>query len=95
MLEMGTSGLTSGEWKRDARWDIQAPTTERVGLSYGPPTHYRATPRLHRFKTSLWLFFRPGPIVEPESGRAADLNSNHRNISPRFGAGSVDRVPTE
>ena len=32
---MGTSGLTSGEWKRNARQATQAPTTERVGLRYG------------------------------------------------------------
>ena len=35
MPEMGTSGLMSGEWKRSAWQDTQAPATERAGLSYG------------------------------------------------------------
>jgi hypothetical protein len=36
MPETGTSGLMSGEWKRSAGRDIQAPATERAGLGYGP-----------------------------------------------------------
>lgn len=36
MPETGTSGLMSGEWKRNARRDIQAPATKRAGSSYGP-----------------------------------------------------------
>ena len=35
MREIRTSGLMSGNWKRRARSDIQTPTTERVGNSYG------------------------------------------------------------
>lgn len=47
MLEMGTSGLMSGEWKRSAGQVIQAPATERAGLGYGRPTRHRATSRLY------------------------------------------------
>jgi len=36
MPEMGLSGLMSGEWKRSAGRDIQAPATERTGNRYGP-----------------------------------------------------------
>jgi hypothetical protein len=34
MRENRPSGLTSGEWKRNAWRAIQAPATERAGLSY-------------------------------------------------------------
>jgi hypothetical protein len=34
MRENRTSGLTSGEWKRDKRQGIQAPATERAGNRY-------------------------------------------------------------
>jgi len=49
MPEMGTSGLMSGEWKRNAWRAIQAPATERAGHRYGPPSRNRATPRLYEF----------------------------------------------
>ena len=43
MPETGLSGLMSGEWKRSAGRDLQAPATERAGHSYGlaytPPRH--------------------------------------------------------
>jgi len=48
MPEMGTSGLMSGEWKRNAWRAIQAPATERAGHRYGPPSRNRATPRLYK-----------------------------------------------
>ncbi len=54
MPEMGTSGLMSGEWKRSAWRDIQTPATERAGHSYGPPSRYRATPRLHNLQAAAY-----------------------------------------
>jgi len=41
-----TSGLMSGGWKRSLWQAIQAPVAEGVGLRYGQPGRYCATPRL-------------------------------------------------
>jgi hypothetical protein len=62
---MGTSGLTSGEWKRSAGQDIQAPATERAGLSYGRPTRHRATPRLYKMGSAG---DSPAPVGDPPTG---------------------------
>ncbi len=53
MPEMGLSGLMSGEWKRSAGRDIQAPATERTGNRYGPaytPPRHSST-----LQNPLWV----------------------------------------
>jgi hypothetical protein len=61
MREIRASGLMSGEWKRRARQDTQAPATERAGLRYGLPKLHRVTPR-----GGLWaLSGRPSSLCLP------------------------------
>ena len=57
MPEMGLSGLMSGEWKRSAGRDIQAPATERTGNRYGPAY----TPPRH--SSTLQKRFLPGAVT--------------------------------
>jgi hypothetical protein len=54
MRQTRTSGLLSGEWKRNAGQALQAPATARAGNGYGLSKHHRATPRLCKLQGVLF-----------------------------------------
>jgi hypothetical protein len=78
MRENRLSGLTSGEWKRNARQPPQAPATERVGNGYGLSKHHRATPRLYiSMERRVW------------AQGMHDFQGNHRFCRPSAPTGRV------
>src|SRR5436190_10196191 len=83
MLEMVLSGLMSGEWKRSAWRDSQAPATERVGNGYGPaytPPRHSSTLQIPwgpvfaekaRWRGVTREHGHPGPVTEEQRSQRA------------------------
>ena len=79
MRENRTSGLMSGRVETEIWKDIQAPATERVGLSYGLTYVHRATSRLYKsrevMKSKAQTGNRRGSVVPYVTKRFAGWNA--------------------